>query len=161
MRRPTLDKLLWLQRSLNRIRWFINTRFWGMDIDRTAVISLKARMDRTHPAGIHVGADTYIAFDAAILSHDMCRRLRASTRIGRNCFIGCGAIVLPGVIVGDGSIVAAGAVVTKPVPPRSIVAGNPAKVIRSGIQVGKFGVLTDQPYTAEPAPKQCSPSCQS
>lgn len=46
-----------------------------------------------------------------------------------NCFIGYGAIVLMGVNVGHDSIVGAGAVVTKDVPPRSVVAGNPAKVI--------------------------------
>lgn len=48
-----------------------------------------------------------------------------------DCFIGLGAIVLMGVRVGKGSIVAAGAVVTKDVPPYSIVGGNPAKVICS------------------------------
>lgn len=46
-----------------------------------------------------------------------------------NCFIGFHAIVLMGVTVGKGSIVGAGAVVTKDVPPGSVVAGNPARVI--------------------------------
>jgi maltose O-acetyltransferase len=45
-------------------------------------------------------------------------------------WIGGGAIILPGVTVGRGAIVAAGSVVTKDVPPRMIVAGSPARIIR-------------------------------
>lgn len=45
-------------------------------------------------------------------------------------WIGLGAIILSGVRVGENSIIAAGAVVTKDVPKNSIVAGNPAKVIK-------------------------------
>lgn len=52
------------------------------------------------------------------------------TVIGSDVWIGYGAIILSGVHVGDSSVVAAGSVVTKDVPPNTIVAGNPAKVIR-------------------------------
>ena len=62
-------------------------------------------------------AYSYIAFDAAILAHDMTRALRLNTYIGENCFIGSRSVILPGVRVGDGSIVGSGAVVTKDVPP--------------------------------------------
>lgn len=51
--------------------------------------------------------------------------------IGKHCWIGAGAIILPGVTVGDGSVIGAGAVVTKDVPPSVIVVGVPAKVLRS------------------------------
>jgi phosphonate metabolism protein (transferase hexapeptide repeat family) len=50
--------------------------------------------------------------------------------IGRDVWIGHGAIVLPGRRIGTGAVVAAGAVVTKDVAPYSVVAGNPARVIR-------------------------------
>ena len=50
--------------------------------------------------------------------------------IGNDVWIGDRALILPGVHVGDGSIIAAGAVVTKDVPPHSIVAGVPARKIR-------------------------------
>jgi acetyltransferase-like isoleucine patch superfamily enzyme len=50
--------------------------------------------------------------------------------IGDNVWLGRAAMVLPGVTIGDHSIVAAGAVVTKDVPPRVVVAGNPAKIVR-------------------------------
>ncbi len=51
-------------------------------------------------------------------------------RIGRNVWIGFECCVLPGVSVGEGSIVGARSVVTEDVPPYTIVAGNPARVIR-------------------------------
>lgn len=50
--------------------------------------------------------------------------------IGRNVWIGSGATILPGVEIGDDSVIAAGAVVTRSVPPRSLVMGVPGKVVR-------------------------------
>lgn len=52
-------------------------------------------------------------------------------RIGRDCWLGFGAAVMKGVQVGDEAIVAAGAVVVSDVRPRSIVAGNPAREVRT------------------------------
>ena len=51
--------------------------------------------------------------------------------VGNDVWIGGGAILLPGVTIGEGAVVGAGAVVTKDVAPYTIVAGNPAKVIRT------------------------------
>ena len=53
-----------------------------------------------------------------------------SIHIGKNVWLGAGAIILPGVMVGENSIVAAGAVVTKDVPANTIVGGVPAKFIK-------------------------------
>ena len=50
--------------------------------------------------------------------------------IGNDVWIGARAIILPGVHVGDGAVIGAGSVVTKDVAPYSIVAGNPAKLLR-------------------------------
>jgi maltose O-acetyltransferase len=50
--------------------------------------------------------------------------------IGSNVWIGGHCAILPGVTIGDNSIVAAGSVVTKDVPANTIVAGNPAKLLR-------------------------------
>ena len=49
--------------------------------------------------------------------------------IGDDCFIGMNAIILPGVTIGDSSVVGAGAVVNRDVPPRTIVAGVPARPV--------------------------------
>lgn len=54
----------------------------------------------------------------------------APIKVGDNCWIGAGAIVLPGVELGANSVVGAGAVVTRDVPPGAVVAGNPARVLR-------------------------------
>ena len=50
--------------------------------------------------------------------------------IGNDIWIGANAVILPGVTIGDRSVVAAGAVVTKDVPPHTLVAGVPAKIIK-------------------------------
>lgn len=61
---------------------------------------------------------------------DQGRRSSRPISIGDDVWIGTRVIVLPGVQVGAGAILAAGAVVTKDVPPRAIVGGNPARVVR-------------------------------
>ena len=110
-----------------------------MDIDPTAEFSLSATFDRTFPKGVHVGAHSYVAFDARILTHDMTRGLYLHTRAGQNCFIGGRSLILPGVEIGDHCVVGAGSVVTKSVPPRTLVAGNPARVLQSDIEVTRYG----------------------
>lgn len=54
----------------------------------------------------------------------------APVKIGDNVWIGMNAVILKGVTIGDNSVVAAGAVVTKSVPANTVVAGNPAVVVR-------------------------------
>lgn len=138
---PSLNNLIALQRLMIRARIAVCNRFWGMHIHPTAHLSRSAKLDRTHPRGLHVGRHSYVAFDAAILTHDMVRGLRTDTIIGDECFIGARSIILPGVRVGNNAIVAAGSVVTRDVPANTIVSGNPAGVLRSGISTGHYGVL--------------------
>lgn len=53
--------------------------------------------------------------------------------IGTDVWVGAGCVILPGVTIGDGAIVAAGSVVTKDVPPGSVVAGVPARAIKERV----------------------------
>ena len=50
--------------------------------------------------------------------------------IGRNCWLGAGVIVLPGVTIGDNTVIGAGSVVTKDIPANVVAVGNPCKVLR-------------------------------
>lgn len=144
---PTLKKAK--RRGLNRLRGLRNAlvalrrlhyiKIWRMDIHPTVQLSLSSKFDRTFPPGVHVGAQTYIAFEARILTHDVTRGLYLHTRIGKNCFIGGRSLILPGIEIGDNCVIGAGSVVTKSVPPRTLVAGNPARVLRENIEVGAFG----------------------
>lgn len=72
----------------------------------------------------------------ATLDHDLAPSRRADMHpgpivIGQNVWIGSNVTVLPGVSIGDHSVVAAAPVVTKDVPPNSIVMGSPARLVRS------------------------------
>jgi serine acetyltransferase len=67
---------------------------------------------------------------------------------------------MPGVTVGDGSIVSMGSVVMRDVPPGSIVFGNPARVLETGIVTGKWGLILDRESkrTAEGAAPAATPA---
>lgn len=124
--------------------------FLKMDIGNNVVIARTALLDRNvNPRGIHIGDNTWVLRNATILAHDHCRSLDVNkglfdTVIGNNCIIGINSIILPGIKVSDHCVVAAGAVVTKNTPPHTILAGNPAKVIKTGIQVNNQGQIIDR-----------------
>jgi len=90
--------------------------------------------------GIEIGSDTLIGFDCEIIDtdfHDLDpdRRSTGAPRtskviIGKNVFIGNHVRILKGVIIGDNAIVGNSTVVTRSVPDNTIVAGNPARIIR-------------------------------
>jgi len=93
---------------------------------------------------VRIGDDTMIAGDVAIFDNtnhpvSPSRRLAgahvtgaeiAPVVVGRNVWIGIHCVIMRGVTIGDNSVVAAGSVVTKSVPPNTVVAGNPAVPIR-------------------------------
>ncbi len=135
----SLARLSFLRKLLTGTRLWVMRSVLKMDIHPTVEMSLSAKPDLTFPKGVHIDAYTYVAFNARILTHDRTRGLYTHTRIGKNCFIGGESIILPGITIGDNCVIGAGSVVTKDVPPRSIVAGNPGKVIRSDIEVGTYG----------------------
>lgn len=57
-------------------------------------------------------------------------QFNVDVKICSNVWIGAGAIIMPGITVGENSVVGAGSVVTKDVPPNTVVVGNPARVLR-------------------------------
>jgi len=90
---------------------------------------------------VTIGSRTLIGPNVNIYSaeHPLDHELRDGTKgpemgreveIGEDCWIGGGATVLPGVKIGRGCVVGAASVVTKDVPEFSVVAGNPARVVR-------------------------------
>lgn len=97
-------------------------------------------VDDTH---IYVGDYTMFGPNVTIATagHPILPKLRQKAyqynrpvRIGRNCWIGAGAMILPGVTIGDNTVVGAGSVVTKDLPADVVAVGNPCKVLR---KIGK------------------------
>lgn len=146
-KRRGLNKFLWLRHFLLKIKRLFLVKVMGMDIHPSVRVALSAKLDRTFPIGVHIGENTAIAFEVRVMTHDRTRGLYVHTRIGKNCFIGGRSMILPGVVIGDNCVVGAGSVVTKSVPPRCVVAGNPARIIRENIEVGSFGRFLDADLT--------------
>lgn len=93
-------------------------------------------VDDTH---IYVGDYTMIGPNVTLATagHPILPQLRekgyqynASVRIGKNCWIEAGVIVLPGVTIGDNVVVGAGSIVTKDLPSNVIAVGNPCHILR-------------------------------
>ncbi|MBQ3229060.1 MAG: sugar O-acetyltransferase, partial [Clostridia bacterium] len=93
-------------------------------------------VDDTH---ITVGDHTMLGPNVTIASagHPILPELRekayqynASVRIGRNCWIGAGVIIVPGITIGDNTVIGAGSVVTKDIPENVVAVGNPCRILR-------------------------------
>ena len=93
-------------------------------------------VDDTH---IYVGDNVMFGPNVVIATagHPILPELReqglqynAAVHIGKNCWIGAGALVMPGVTIGEGSVIGAGSVVTKDIPANVVAVGNPCRVMR-------------------------------
>jgi galactoside O-acetyltransferase len=93
-------------------------------------------VDDTH---IYIGDCTMLGPNVVIATagHPILPELREKAlqynlpiHIGKNCWLGTGVIVLPGVTIGDNTVIGAGSVVTKDIPANVVAVGNPCKVLR-------------------------------
>lgn len=93
-------------------------------------------VDDTH---IYVGDNTMFSpnVTVATAAHPISQKYRAKgwqynlpVVIGKNCWIGAGAVILPGVTIGDNTVIGAGSVVTKDIPADVVAVGNPCRVLR-------------------------------
>ncbi len=93
-------------------------------------------VDDTH---IYVGDCTMFGPNVTVATagHPILPELReqayqynAPVHIGRNCWLGAGVIVLPGITIGDNSVIGAGSIVTKDIPENVVAVGNPCRVLR-------------------------------
>lgn len=94
-------------------------------------------VDDTH---IYIGDYTMIGPNVTIATagHPILPQLRQQglqfnmpIHIGKNCWLGAGVIVLPGVSIGDNTVIGAGSIVTRDIPANVVAAGNPCRVMRS------------------------------
>ncbi len=109
-------------------------------------------------AEIFIGDDCLIGPGCHLITaqHPVCPAIRKNklqynkpVRLGRNVWLGAGAIILPGVTVGDNSVVAAGSVVTHDVPANVIVAGSPARILRQITERDDLFYDRDKPIPEE------------
>lgn len=103
----------------------------GVKIGPNVWIGYDVVLETSCPYLVEIGEGTSISMRATLIAHFKESR---GVRIGRDVFIGPGAIVLPGVTIGDGAVVTAGSVVANSVPPDTMVRGNPA------VPVAKCGI---------------------
>lgn len=112
------------------------TRFykpWKLSVGRNSIIGNDAMLDARE--GIHIGDNVSLSMGVWIwtMEHDpqdpYYRGKGGPVTIEDYVWISCRVVILPGVTIGKGAVVAAGAVVTKDVPPYTIVGGVPAKEI--------------------------------
>lgn len=137
----SLNQLYHFRNLLIRMRNAWLQSVTGVTLGANGSISLSSRFLPARRGDIVIGDDTLIAFKTLFVTRDQITGISRPIRIGARCFIGGGSVILPGVTIGDECIVGGGSVVFDDVPPRSIVIGNPARVLRSDIEVGVYGRL--------------------
>ncbi len=104
----------------------------GVHIGNNVWISYNVVLETQSPHLISIGDDTFIGIGVIVIAHF--KELRSGVRIGKQVFIGPGAIILPDVEIGDGAVITAGSVVSSSVQAMTVVQGNP------GVPVAICGV---------------------
>ncbi len=113
----------------------------GVQIGNNVWIGYDVVLDTSRPFAIKLEDGCVLSLRSTVLAHF--REMEGVT-IGRDAFVGAGALILPGVVIGEGAVVAAGSVVTRSVPPFTMVQGNPAApVAQCGIPMGPATTLKE------------------
>jgi acetyltransferase-like isoleucine patch superfamily enzyme len=140
--KETLESLLVHLLSLNSSLYIGYLRKKGVEIGEGTRFFGNVNLDLSRPRLIHIGRNVSIAQGVSILTHGYeWVVLQGKNRdvvvwseevvIGDNVFIGLNSVILKGVHVGRDSIIGAGSIVTRNVPPNSVAAGNPCKVLKT------------------------------
>lgn len=140
-------KFLW-RFFLDKLIFFTPVKSWrtvmqrwrGVNIGKGVYIGHEVIFDRVFTDMIYIGDYTSVGDRAIITAHanipsdtilkNLYPRKIAKTVIGKGVWIMPNVTIIPGVTIGDEAVIATGAVVTKDVPPRTLVAGIPAKVVK-------------------------------
>jgi acetyltransferase-like isoleucine patch superfamily enzyme len=110
-------------------------RLRGVEIGQGVFIGLEVLLESAYPWLVSIGDNVTISVRAVFIGHfkQLGRRERQShepsIRIEDNAYIGPNVTILPGVTIGRDAVVAAGSVVSRSVPPQTLVQGNPARVV--------------------------------
>jgi acetyltransferase-like isoleucine patch superfamily enzyme len=149
--RRTMDHIM---QVISRIIPYSALRIWlhrkrGVKIGNKVHIGPMVTIDDVYPNFVIIEDGVSVAGQNFILTHNkpleyhknLSEAFLAPVVIKKNAWIAIGVIILPGVTIGEGAIVASGAVVSKDVPPFTLVGGIPAKVIKEfemkdGIPIG-------------------------
>jgi serine acetyltransferase len=113
----------------------------GVQIGKKVWIGYDVVLDTSRPFLIVLEDGCVLSMRVTVLAH-----FRESTgvKIEEDAFVGAGALILPNVVIGRGAVVAAGSVVTRSVPPMTIVQGNPAvQVAKCGVPLGPTTTLKE------------------
>ena len=115
-------------------------RWRGVTIGERTFIGTDVLIETAHPQLVRIGSGVDIGARTTIIAHQQGEGVtdEPTVRIGDDVFIGPCSTLLPHVTIGDGAVVVAGSVVTKSVPPLTMVQGNPAApVARCGVPLGR------------------------
>ena len=128
-------------------KWrIVKLHFKGYNnINKNCVIESGVMLDKVKPSGIHIGEGSLIAAGTTILCHEHVYRDKnnpkipytTDTYIGKRCFVGVRAIILPGVKIGDDCVIGAGCCVNKDIPDGCMAVGVPAKIVRTGLKLNE------------------------
>ena len=114
----------------------------GVHIGEGVFVSQGVILETAFPHLITIGARAFIGTRVIVIAH--MRELSRGVEIESDAFVGPGVIILPDVTIGQGAVVTAGSVVTRSVPPMTVVQGNPAvPVARCGIPLGQDTTMRD------------------